>query len=68
MPSIPHAFSSVNSTLCLQSSRNIQQIVLITVNKVSSNTRNPLQCEDPSMQLDAIQCRVRKVVCGVIQD
>ena len=66
--SIPHAFSSVNSTLCLQSSGKIQHIFPMIVNKVSSNTRQPLECEDRSMKLDAIQCRVRKMVYGVIQD
>jgi len=47
LTNISQAFSPVNSAFNLQSSRAIPQIVPMTVNTVSSNTRQPLQCEDP---------------------
>lgn len=43
----PQAFSSVNSAFNLQASEAIPHIVPMTVNTVSSNTRQILQCQDP---------------------
>lgn len=43
----PQAFSSVNSAFNLQASGAIPHIVPMTLNTVSSNTRQILQCQDP---------------------